>query len=238
MTPTASRWGPGVWRLPGAQLENIQREIRPSLTPDTRRSTIPPPQKDLVQIRCRARGRTPPARPSPDRPRSCRAGFGASSPSSRRMPAPIARAPARGRHLSPFAHDSADSASSARRAWPRSHDRPSAAEAGRQARGRVRLGPRGSAAAAGAAGEVCTGVHEHASACSLRTPACAMFCAQSVHAVGGAGGARSRRARRRPRGQDQDGRPHAPDHAGSARAAAQARRCAIVRYCALSSMSA
>ena len=64
MTPTASRWGPGVWHLPGAQQENIQREIRPSLTPDTRRSTIPPPQKDLVQIRCRARGRTPPARPS------------------------------------------------------------------------------------------------------------------------------------------------------------------------------
>ena len=49
MTPTASRWGPGVWHLPGAQLENIQREIRPSLTPDTRRSTIPPPKKDLVQ---------------------------------------------------------------------------------------------------------------------------------------------------------------------------------------------
>ena len=64
MTPTASRWGPGVWHLSGAQLENIQREIRPSLTPDTRRSTIPPPKKDLVQIRCRARGRTPPARPS------------------------------------------------------------------------------------------------------------------------------------------------------------------------------
>ena len=64
MTPTASRWGPGVWRLPGAQLENIQREIRPSLTPDTRRSTIPLRKKDLVQIRCRARGRTPPARPS------------------------------------------------------------------------------------------------------------------------------------------------------------------------------
>ena len=64
MTPTASRWGPGVWHLPGAQQENIQREIRPSLTPDTRRSTIPPPKKDLVQIRCRARGRTPPARPS------------------------------------------------------------------------------------------------------------------------------------------------------------------------------
>ena len=49
MTPTASRWGPGVWHLPGAQQENIQREIRPSLTPDTRRSTIPPPKKDLVQ---------------------------------------------------------------------------------------------------------------------------------------------------------------------------------------------
>ena len=57
MTPTASRWGPGVWHLPGAQQENIQREIRPSLTPDTRRSTIPLRKKDLVNIRCRARER-------------------------------------------------------------------------------------------------------------------------------------------------------------------------------------
>ena len=64
MTPTASRWGPGVWHLSGAQLENIQREIRPSLTPDTRRSTIPLCTTDLVMTRCRARGRTPPARHS------------------------------------------------------------------------------------------------------------------------------------------------------------------------------
>ena len=58
------RRGPGVWHLSGAQLENIQREIRPSLTPDTRRSTIPLCTTDLVMTRCRARGRTPPARHS------------------------------------------------------------------------------------------------------------------------------------------------------------------------------